>query len=255
MNKHETHTLQLKSTSFYSLVIDGCYKMGFTHNNLDIKSLTHLFRSREPIELEQTHSGIIHEALLENRGLDGDGLIARDARLVPVIRTADCIPLFFWHPDRPFFGILHIGWRGFVATIHRTLLDMARQDGIDPGTLLFLIGPGICAGHYEVGPEVVRVFTPLISPDLIFSPTDQGKARLDLKKAISLDLQSHGVPAPHITDPGICTFEEAGRLPSHRRQPNGGRIYNFIVMTAPAAAHTEPDPFFLERPPYPHPNG
>jgi YfiH family protein len=207
----------------------GPYQLGFTHLPFGMDHIKALFPGRETIELEQTHSGIIREAVPDNSGLDGDGLISREARYIPVIRTADCIPLFFWHPETIFFGILHIGWRGFVAAIQRKLLETVRREGLDPRDLRFLIGPGICAGHYEVGPEVVRAFTPLISPDLIFTPTDHGKARLDLKNAIKLDLENEGIHPTQISDPGICTFEEAGRLPSHRRQANGGRIYNFIV--------------------------
>lgn len=213
---------------FISLISHGPVQLGFTRHNQDLSFLVQQLPQRQTIELKQIHGNIIRPASSDSVGLDGDGLISRDRRFIPVIRTADCIPLFFWHKNLPFFGILHIGWRGFVSMIQRKLLEKIVLCDLETKDFSFYIGPAICSLHYPVGEEVIREFAPLVLVSDIAQRQSDGRFLLDLKKALKMDLSAQGIHENQIGDANLCTFASSD-LPSYRRQKNGERIYNFIT--------------------------
>ena len=228
MNLHKTEPDSFTRYHEYSLMTDGPIRLGFTRNDNDLSVVQSLFPGKQTVELEQIHGDIILEAQHALPMQDGDGLFSKNSRYIPVIRTADCIPLFFWHTEKPFFGILHVGWRGFVARIQKRLLEMIRLNQMNIDKIRFLIGPAICADHYPVGPEVLAEFAPVLRVDEISSAMKDGRHQLDLKKALRLDLITLGASAKTIDDCGLCTFENP-ELPSYRREKNGARIFNFIA--------------------------
>jgi len=221
-----------------SVLRDGPIQLGFTRNKQNSEGIKAIFPKRPLIELNQIHGNIIISAetiseapfVTPQAGAlpEGDGLYAQNDLMLPIIRTADCIPLFFWHRYSSFYGILHVGWRGFVALIHRKLLEISHQNSVNNEDLVFLIGPSICPQHYPVGKEVIAQFESISSIPEITSPTEDGRFFLNLKKALRLDLLVQGISAQNIFDPGICTTESLD-LPSYRREKNGSRIYNFIT--------------------------
>lgn len=211
-----------------SLLTDGSVRLGFTWNDSDLCAIQRLFPEKQTIELQQVHGGIILDAQYAVPMQKGDGLFSKSTRFVPVIRTADCIPLFFWNPQTPFFGILHVGWRGFVSRIQEKLFEIMGLQQVKIEETRFLIGPAICADHYPVGPEVIAEFTPFVRIEEIATPRKDGRILLNLKKALRLDLIALGASARKIDDCGLCTYENL-ELPSYRRQKNGARIYNFIA--------------------------
>ncbi len=222
------NTVQFHEHPDCSLLTDGAYHMGFTRNNSDIDVVTRLFPDKETIQLNQIHGSIILDACLESRDCDGDGLLAQADPIIPVIRTADCVPLFFWHRRIPFYGILHIGWRGFVAKIQRRLFKLTQEHDINPRELNVLLGPAICPQHYPVGFELISEFEGICPLEEICSAAADERFHLDLKQAIRIDLMALGLPGGQIMDCGICTYESLD-LPSYRREKNGARIYNFIT--------------------------
>lgn len=151
------------------------------------------------------------------RGCDG---LVTDRPGLPLLATfADCYPLLLYDPVARALALVHAGWRGTAAGIAgRAVAAMAREYGSRPEVLRAGVGPGICAGCYEVGEEVARRF----APGLV-RPSPGGRHLLDLAAANRAQLQAAGVPARRIHDHGACT-RECGLLPSHRRSPDGVRF-------------------------------
>lgn len=44
-------------------------------------------------------------------GLEADAMVTQDKKVVLTIRTADCLPIFFFDPFNEAFGLAHAGWR------------------------------------------------------------------------------------------------------------------------------------------------
>src|SRR5512139_3860133 len=70
-------------------------------------------RGLEPVIMRQLHSDVIHrldEAPSER--LEGDALITDVPGLLPVIRTADCLPVLLVDEANRAVAAVHCGWRG-----------------------------------------------------------------------------------------------------------------------------------------------
>jgi polyphenol oxidase len=143
-----------------------------------------------------------------------DGHIVTEPGLAPLVFTADCLPVALSGPRG--VAMLHCGWRGLAAGIvARGVEAVAATDAA--------IGPGIAPCCYEVGPEVLTVFSTL--GDGITVPADGPKThaeggksahrRLDLVEVARRLLLAAGVE--RIEAAGLCTSCEADLFFSHRR--------------------------------------
>ena len=132
---------------------------------------------------------------------------------------ADCYPILLFDPDHRALALVHAGWRGTAAGVAAAAVDLLeREYGSHRERLLAGIGPGACGACYQVGAEVAEHF------DAAFSrPDAEGRFRLDLLAANRAALVATGVPEANIEASGICTIEDE-RLPSHRRDADGGRF-------------------------------
>lgn len=131
---------------------------------------------------------------------EADGQVVSAPGLAGMVFVADCLPVAVAGPAGA--AILHCGWRGLAAGI------VAR--GVAAvGATRAAIGPGIGPCCYEVGEEVLDVF----------SGQGDGVARgrlLDLPEVARRLLRDAGVET--IESAGLCTHCESGRFFSHRRE-------------------------------------
>lgn len=129
-----------------------------------------------------------------------DGLITKIPGLILGIRTADCIPIFFWDPSRKIAGIAHGGWRGIKdGIISRMLNAFEREFGTRMRDLHIVMGPAIGKCCYEVSKEFLGYFPGF------YHKKDAGKGHLDLKGVVRDRLVKRGVLAFQIDDAGLCT--------------------------------------------------
>jgi len=206
--------------------------MGFTENGFAVGDLADTLQGRETVLLKQIHSNVIFPASKVVQGDEGDGLIVQEKGLVTVIKTADCVPLFFWNDERSIAGILHIGWKGLHLGIEQKLLEMLDQYSVRPHELNFLSGPAIESTCYEVGPDLFEQFAPKHYRQEIFTPKENQKFWLDIKKGITLSLIQSGISGSRIHHLPLCTYCLYPRFPSYRKNgKTGQRIYNFIMLT------------------------
>lgn len=197
--------------------------------------LRHGFGTREdvlPLEsptyarLKQIHSGIVVEAREAGVLGEGDGLITRQSGIELSIRTADCYPILLADPQHRAVAALHAGWRGTAAGIVATAIrQMTRLFGTKPAELVAAIGPGIGACCYEVGTDVASNFS-----EAEQSRKD-GVVYLDLAAANHHQLAEAGLSLQNIELMGLCTFCEAGKFFSYRREKeNAGRMVSLISL-------------------------
>lgn len=149
-----------------------------------------------------------------------DGAITLLPAQFPVIRTADCLPIFVLLAEKKQVCVLHTGWKG--------TRDRITQEGVSqfleltqasPQQLVAAIGPGIRKCCYEVGPEVRRQYAQKgHDVDRFFS-----KSQLDLIEANSAQLQELGVT--RILDSKMCTACRTDLFYSYRREGETGRMW------------------------------
>jgi YfiH family protein len=168
--------------------------------------------------LKQIHSNVV--LLADHPGLlgEGDALVTNHSGLAVSIRTADCYPILLADTRNRAVAAVHAGWRGTAAHIViKTLEKMQAKFGTDPLDISAAIGPGIGVCCYEVGPDVSNQFG--------FA----GQTHLDLASENRKQLESAGVPASNIQALGVCTFCDAERFFSYRREKDkAGRMTSFI---------------------------
>jgi len=183
-----------------------------------------------------TVAGAVHGAEVARVDAPAGALKGRDALVtdrpcLPLLATfADCYPLLLFDPDRRALALVHAGWRGTAAGIAaRAVEALASEYGSRPARLVAGVGPGVCGACYEVGEEVAARFdAAFLRP----SPGGADRRLLDLAAANRAQLERAGVPADRVHLHGECT-RESGRLPSHRRAPDGNR-FACIAALAPA---------------------
>ncbi len=154
---------------------------------------------------------------------EGDGLVTHQRQTLLMIQTADCVPIHFFDGNR--IGMVHAGWRGIRAGIHRKALQF-----FDIKNTHIILGPAISENNYVVKEDVILPWLKK-SPDIevaVRQSSSENGYYLDLKKVITLQLIHEGVLTNHIHDVAICTYDHP-KFPSYRKNgPNQGRLHNFI---------------------------
>jgi purine-nucleoside/S-methyl-5'-thioadenosine phosphorylase / adenosine deaminase len=166
--------------------------------------------------LKQIHSDIALDASGTGCIGEGDALISRE-RGVPVsVRTADCFPILLVDTHERTVAAVHAGWRGTAARIVCVALEKMNAA---PEYIYAAIGPGIGACCYRVGEDVGRQFGL------------SGAGFVDLAEANRGLLIAAGVPEQNIETLGHCTFCDAERFYSYRREKEeAGRMISYIGL-------------------------
>ena len=191
---------------FHSRIFDHSNREGF-FNGLGLFS-------DNLVMVKQVHGSAIVVAerpdpeLLET---PADGLITKVPGLVLGIRTADCIPVFFWDPVQKVAGIAHGGWKGVKDGIIAQMLKIFEKScGTKMGDLHVAIGPSIRKCCYEVGKEFLGYFPGF------YRAKDTVKGNLDLVGVVKGRLLKRGVSEAHVHDTGLCTVCENKKFFSYR---------------------------------------
>lgn len=184
----------------------------------------------------------VHGSDVEVASADGspDELRAREADAIvglagvrPVavgVRVADCIPLLLADPRTGAVAAVHAGWRGVVARVVEAAIDaLEREAGTDRADVLAVVGPHIRADAFEVGEDVAaRIAGEAHGAAVVRHGHD--KPRVDLAAVVVAQLSHLGIAPERIDDVGGCTFQEADRFFSYRRDGSrSGRHLGVIV--------------------------
>jgi YfiH family protein len=175
---------------------------------------------QEPRWLRQVHAGGVVAADDVEAPVEADAAVARRPGTVCAVLIADCVPVLLADRAGTAVAIAHAGWRGLAAgVVENTVRAMA----CEPGDLLAFLGPGIGPRAFEVGVDVRDAF---VGQDPAaagaFAPHASGKWLADLFALARQRLARAGVPAVH--GGGVCTYSDAGRFFSYRRDRTTGRM-------------------------------
>jgi len=159
-----------------------------------------------------------------------DAIACDDPRCAACVRVADCVPVLLASGDGKMVAAVHAGWRGVVAGVAPAAVA-ALNERLGRGSEIFAaIGPSIGPGHFEVGIEVVEEFRRVLGTAAPAQLKCGGKAHVDLRAAIAMQLRESGVDAGHIDSTDRCTFRDEDEFFSHRRQRSvSGRMAAIIA--------------------------
>lgn len=171
------------------------------------------------VVLKQIHSNLV--LLAEKSGFcgEGDALATDRPGLAVSVRTADCYPILLADARTRAVAAVHAGWRGTITHIvERVLEKMGSQFGTATGDVHAAIGPGIGRCCYEVGRDVAGAFG------------CEG-THLDLERENWKQLVAAGVAPENIEALGVCTYCDAERFFSYRREKEqAGRMISYISI-------------------------
>jgi purine-nucleoside/S-methyl-5'-thioadenosine phosphorylase / adenosine deaminase len=180
----------------------------------------------EPRWLTQVH-GVRVLDLDRDDSSEADGAVTSRAGVVCAVMTADCLPVLLCDRGGTRVGVAHAGWRGLLNGV----LPAAVAACGEPGELVAWLGPAIGQASYEVGPEVRDAFvavSPLASRR--FERNARGRWQADLYGLARDALGAAGVESVH--GGGFCTYTEAPRFFSHRREAPCGRMATLVWLDA-----------------------
>jgi len=180
-----------------------------------------------PRWLTQVHGTTVIDAATETSGFEADGSFTDQAGVVCAVLTADCLPVFLCDQEGTRVAVLHAGWRGLAAGVIEAGI---RALSVDPGALYAWLGPGISAQAYEVGDDVRNTFVQRsAAAATAFRANGPGKWWADIYDLARQRLETAGVA--RISGGEFCTFRDATRFFSFRRDGRCGRMASLIWMT------------------------
>ena len=198
------------------------------------KYLSDLFKIKENniFFLKQTHGIDFH--FVEGKTSDtayyaeGDALATSEANQLLVVRTADCLPVFFslYKEKKPVGGgIIHAGWKGLHLGIIPAMLN-ASINHYDADAVTCYLGPCIGKKNYEVGIEVAEKFEEVENRN--------GKYYLDIpstgmNQIQFLEKKRNDIQFQYFKEYAHCTFENNNRYYSHRKKDSGRNLNTFIL--------------------------
>jgi YfiH family protein len=183
----------------------------------------------DPLWLEQVHGVRCVDAASARPGEAADACVAHAQRQVCVVMTADCLPVMLCDKAESVVAVAHAGWRGLAAgVIESTVAAMA----CPPSRLLAWLGPAIGPRAFEVGDEVRAAFVAVDAAAAdAFVPQAGGKWHCDLYRLARQRLNACGVG--EISGGSFCTFSDAERFYSFRRDRQTGRMASLIWLEEP----------------------
>lgn len=185
----------------------------------------------DPVWLDQRHGTNVLD-LDVGGAAPADAAVTASPGVVCAVLTADCLPVLLCDRAGRRVGVAHAGWRGLLQGV---LPAAVEAFGIAPSEINAWLGPAIGAAAYEVGADVRDAYLAR-EPALArcFSANVRGRWQADLYGLARASLERAGVTS--VTGGGFCTFTEAERFFSHRREAPCGRMATLIWLEAPEAA-------------------
>ncbi|HKL77157.1 MAG TPA: peptidoglycan editing factor PgeF [Gammaproteobacteria bacterium] len=180
----------------------------------------------DPAWLNQVHGTHCTEATASGpREVEADAAVVRGPGAVAAVLTADCLPVILARDDARAAAVAHAGWRGLAGGVLEAALT-----ALGPVPVHAFLGPAIGPAAFEVGPEVRAAFLEADpGADAAFA-AQGGKWRADLYRLARRRLMQQGLPAARISGGDFCTFDEAERFYSHRREAPTGRMATLVWL-------------------------
>lgn len=188
------------------------------------QSLTKTIEQNDIQWLDQVH-GIDVVKANGSTTVKADAVYTPETSKVCAVMTADCLPVFFCDAHATQVAVAHAGWRGLASGVLQHTLAQFNN----PESVLVYFGPAISQKAFEVGGEVRDAFVKQSTTlDTCFIPKANNKYMADLYGLAKVLLSKKGVTQFFGGD--RCTFSEASKFFSYRRDGQTGRMVNLIWM-------------------------
>lgn len=165
-------------------------------------------------ELAHDDKAMIVNSEISFRMVPGcDALITTDKNCLLTVTVADCLPIYFYDPQKQVVALAHAGWKGVLNGIaQKTAQSLIVNFSCDPANLKILIGPHIQKCHFEVQDDVASQFA-----SEYITRTD-GKIYINMASAVKDQLLKTGLRADNISISSECTFCLEDKYFSFRRE-------------------------------------
>jgi len=173
----------------------------------------------EPSWLNQVHGRSVVN-LDADRRREGDAAVTRKTASVCAVYSADCLPVLFADDAGTTVAAAHAGWRGLSSGVLEATIEAM---DVPRHRLMAWLGPAIGPRVYEVGEDVRAAFRGYESA---FTPARPGHWLLDLYAVARAKLSG----LKEVSGGGFCTYTEAGRFFSYRRERGNQRLGAFIWL-------------------------
>ncbi len=182
--------------------------------------------TQAPAWLSQVHGINVVDAATAECGVTADASYSGESGVACVVMTADCLPVLFCDQQASVVAAAHAGWRGLAdGVLEATVTSM----NADVGQVMAWLGPAIGPQAFEVGDEVRDLFVSYQSSAVAaFKPSPAGRWLADIYQLARLRLAAMGVTA--IYGGSLCTYSDAERFYSYRRDGVTGRMASFVWM-------------------------
>jgi len=207
---------------------------GFTDKSfpgLDVEEdISHIssflgFTYQDFIYLNQVHGNTVICPDQGKKVFRGDGLVTGKKKTALIVRTADCLPVFFYDTQNKAVGLIHLGWRPAKDGILSNFLEKAQDlSGVDKRDSLIGIGPGLRKCCYEVGGEFLGY-----PAFLGFVERKNSGYFLDIVRFLEKNLTARGLRPENFLDCGICSMCSP-EVYSYRRDKTDKRTVSFIIQ-------------------------
>lgn len=179
----------------------------------------------EPIWLNQVHGTQIIQADSASGVPDADASFTRSRHTVCAVMTADCLPVLFCARDGGVVAAAHAGWRGLAGGVLEATVAAMQ---VPPDEVIAWLGAAIGPDAFEVGPEVRDAFLASHPQSSTAFKPQQQKWLADIYTLARIRLNACGVSAIH--GGGLCTYTDAARFYSYRRDGTTGRMATLIWL-------------------------
>ena len=199
---------------------------GAAHN----QEISRYFGPVRVVEMRQVHGVSVVDAGLQRDTAEADACFSRSPGAACRVVTADCLPMLICNRQGTEVAAVHAGWRGLAAGVLENALDCLHSPKRE---LLVWLGPAISLKHFEVGEEVRAAFLEG-APDGLKTRLEAGievrgdRYLADLYGIARARLEWAGIT--HIYGGQYCTFAEAERFCSWRRDREEGRMHSVIAF-------------------------
>jgi YfiH family protein len=166
-----------------------------------------------------------------------DGLVTERALEAVWVASADCTPVLIADSQTGQVAAVHSGWRGTARQIVREAIAKLQQQGSQLENLRVAMGPAISGEVYQVSLEVaaevgatvvpngqagdaaaiLEILQQLAPAPPVLADPEPGRVRLDVRRAIALQLEQLGIASERIACAPHCTYQSPEHFFSYRR--------------------------------------
>jgi YfiH family protein len=193
-----------------------------------LRSIGYNFEPKNLVWAEQVFSNRVHICKKEDGGkkIRGvDGLISSIPKQILIIKSADCLPILIYDRRKKVVAALHGGRECLVKGIIERAVEKMRKNFLSKSKdFLVAIGPHIRVCHYWLRKENYQKLKKKNFKKYFLKKKE--RIYFDLTKLAKDKLLKLGVRKNNIEDCKICTFCQAEKFFSFRKEKENPNFYS-----------------------------